>query len=99
MATDDTSAPEICRYQLIPYGRHHANSGVIAYATGPDYIAVQFNSGETYLYTEAETGRAHIDAMQRCAETGTGLSGYIARHPQIRYDRTLHPVGRLLVEG
>lgn len=85
--------PRTPRYSLRRYGRRHGNSGVIAYATGRDTIVVQFNSGETYLYTSASVGRAHLAAMQRCAEAGAGLSAYISRHAHDRYACLLKTTG------
>lgn len=75
--------------RLRPYARVHRDSGVVAYATGPDYIIVQFRSGDTYLYTDASASRPHIAAMKRLAAAGAGLSAYISRHTHDRYARKL----------
>jgi hypothetical protein len=60
-------------------------SGVRAYALLADGIAVEFRSGDVYVYTAASAGPARIAHMRRLAEAGAGLSTYISRHVRERY--------------
>lgn len=64
---------------MIPYENLHPNSGVTAYEIGDEYIAVQFKSGDTYLYTYHKPGRQHVEQMKELAAQGRGLSTYISR--------------------
>lgn len=63
-----------------PYRNLSGNSGVLAYASGADWILVRFRSGAPYRYSHAIAGVRHVEAMKRLAEAGRGLSGYIAVH-------------------
>jgi hypothetical protein len=67
------------------YGNHSGGSGVVAYESMPEAIAVKFQDGRVYAYTYASTGRDHVEAMKLLAEKGRGLSTYIARHVQKAY--------------
>ncbi len=66
--------------------QHYQNlsgkSGVSNYAISDDAILVEFRSGATYLYTEAQVGKTNFSAMQDLAKQGKGLSTFIAQ--QIR---------------
>lgn len=66
------------------YGNRAGNSGVTGYECTDEQIAVRFKSGETYVYTRALIGKAHLAAMKRRAEAGRGLSTYINQHPVVR---------------
>lgn len=70
-----------------PYRNLSGDSGVRAYATGPDFIDVRFASGEVYRYDYASTGRAAVERMKRLAADGRGLSTYIAKNVRERYAR------------
>jgi len=61
------------------------DSGVSAYETGPDSIAVQFKGGAVYLYTYESTGRTTIETMKQLAANGDGLSTYISKHVGAAY--------------
>lgn len=69
--------------------RHYRNlsggSGVAAYQIGPGAIAVRFTDGVTYVYTDRTAGAARIREMQRLAEAGQGLNGFISRVVKDRY--------------
>jgi hypothetical protein len=69
------------------YGKTARNSGVVAYATGPDYIVVQFRKGKTYRYSYAVAGWHHVERMKLLAAAGRGLSTYISQHVHDLYDR------------
>lgn len=62
------------------YGNLSGDSGVIAYELGPATIVVEFQGGEKYEYTGQSAGVAVVATMQRLAESGRGLSTFIAQH-------------------
>lgn len=64
---------------------HDANSGVSAYNTGPNFIIVQFRSGERYLYNYVAPGRRHVEAMKKLARRNEGLATYISQHVKTHY--------------
>jgi hypothetical protein len=63
-----------------PYGNLAGNSGVTAFDILDDGIRISFVNGGTYLYDYRVPGRAHVENMKRLAQTGRGLSTYIARY-------------------
>jgi len=67
------------------YRNLSGNSGVVSYETGPDWIAVTFRGGTTYLYDESEPGSEAVEKMKRLAAAGRGLSTYISQHVGERY--------------
>ncbi|BBJ98579.1 hypothetical protein Xcc1_43090 [Xanthomonas campestris pv. campestris] len=73
------------------YGNRDGDSGVVAYAVTTGAIAVQFRSGETYVYTDASAGAEAIATMQRLAADGRGLSTYISQYVRERYAGKLEP--------
>ncbi|HEY9105259.1 MAG TPA: hypothetical protein VIN58_01185 [Roseateles sp.] len=75
--------------KLQRYARRHGDSGVVAYATGPRGIAVQFVDGSVYVYDVERPGRAHVAAMKRLAKAGEGLSTYISQHVRDCYAQKL----------
>lgn len=64
---------------MTPYANVSGNSGVVAYEIGEDRIAVKFRGGRTYLYTYRSAGREDVEQMKWLAESGQGLSYYVAR--------------------
>ena len=62
------------------YANHDGHSGVVAYESAPDRIAVQFVDGAVYLYDSERPGAAVVAEMQRLARAGRGLSTYISQH-------------------
>ncbi len=75
-------APAMKRY------RSGHDSGVAAYACGPDWIEVRFHRGGTYRYDARHPGMLHVIEMQRLAEAGDGLNTYINQH--VRDDYAAH---------
>jgi len=75
----DTAAP------LVRYEDARGDSGIAAYALGPDSITVRFKHGGTYLYTAASTGRNHINAMKKLAVSNDGLNTYISQQVRDNY--------------
>ena len=71
------------------YARRHGDSGVVAFATGPRGIAVQFVDGSVYVYDLERPGRAHVNEMKRLARAGEGLSTYISREVRDCYAKKL----------
>lgn len=65
------------------------DAGVLAYGSGRGFIVIQFGDRRTYLYTHAQPGRAHVEAMKKLAESGSGLTTYINRHVRANYARRL----------
>jgi hypothetical protein len=68
------------------YANASSRSGVLAYEIGEDWIEVMFMSGENYRYTYEATGAEDVEAMKRLAESGKGLSTFIARNVGDRYE-------------
>lgn len=72
-----------------PYRNLSGKSGVVAYATGPDYILVKFSDGAVYRYDASAPGARHVARMQELAETGRGLATYISRNVGKRFAEKL----------
>jgi hypothetical protein len=70
---------------------HGGNSGVLAYNLGPDFIVIQFKSGERYVYNHAKPGPTHVKAMKWCATHNAGLATYINQHVRGNYAVKLGP--------
>ena len=62
------------------YANRDGSSGVVAYATGPAGIAVEFTNGAIYVYDLERPGRQAVSEMKRLARQGRGLSTYISQH-------------------
>ena len=69
------------------YAHANADSGIVSYECGPDWIDVRFRSGARYKYTAASAGMHNIEQMQRLAEAGKGLSAYISQYAHNAYAR------------
>ena len=50
-------------------------------------ITVQFDSGDTYLYTDQSAGKDNVITMQNLAMAGRGLSTFIAQSHPIYADK------------
>lgn len=74
---------------LQPYANRSGASGVVAFATGPRGIAVQFVDGSVYVYDLDRPGPAAVAEMKRLARAGQGLSTYISRHVRDGYAQRL----------
>lgn len=61
------------------------DSNVAAYELGIDSITVKFNDGSVYLYTSQSAGRGNLAELQRLAQIGQGLNGYINRYVRKAY--------------
>jgi len=70
---------------MTPYKNLSRRSGVLAYEIARDSIAVQFEDGAIYLYTEKSAGRSGIEQMKDLAHAGRGLSTFIVRHVRKAY--------------
>lgn len=80
------------RYQHASPDLHSdSDSGIVTYECGPDWIDVRFLSGARYKYTAASAGMHNIEAMQRLAERGKGLSAYINEYVHDAYARKWPP--------
>lgn len=71
------------------YANRDGGSGVVAYATGPAGIAVEFSNGAIYVYDLERPGRQAVTEMKRLAREGRGLSTYISRHVRDNYAKRL----------
>lgn len=66
------------------YANKHGNSGVDEYLITDSSIKVKFRHGnKIYVYSESVTGSSHIKTMKSLAESGRGLSTYIAKNKDI----------------
>jgi hypothetical protein len=71
------------------YANRNGGSGVVAYATGPRGIAVQFVDGSVYVYDMERPGAQAVADMKRLARAGQGLSTYISQSVRDNYARKL----------
>jgi hypothetical protein len=71
------------------YKNLSGDSNVSAYEIGIGTITVLFNDGSAYLYNDQSAGSANIVQMQRLAELGQGLNGFINRYVRKSYARKL----------
>ena len=60
-------------------------SGILAYEIGDDFIRIQFQDKEVYLYNIESTGSEHIFKMKELAEKGLGLNTYINQHVRANF--------------
>lgn len=65
------------------------DSGVSAYEIGDNSIAVQFSTGEVYLYTYSSAGSEYIEEMKSLAVAGEGLNSYINKYVRKEYESKL----------
>ena len=70
---------------MTPYRAGEDDSGIVAYACGPDWIDIRFRHGGTYRYDDRHPGALHVMEMQRLAEAGDGLNTYINQHVRDDY--------------
>ena len=75
---------------MVRYKNVSGTSGVVAYETGRESIAVEFEDGAIYLYTYRSAGRSNIESMKSLAAAGRGLSTFIARSVHKAYAAKLH---------
>jgi hypothetical protein len=78
------SSPRMPRYSNL--SRH---SGVVAYETADDWIALTFVNGERYLYGPTRPGREAVERMKSLARAGRGLSTFVSQHVRDHYERKL----------
>ncbi|OCX53438.1 hypothetical protein BEL04_03820 [Mucilaginibacter sp. PPCGB 2223] len=71
------------------YKNEAENSGVSAYEIGTDFIIIEFEDTNRYLYTYQSTGKEHIEQMKILAITGQGLATYINQHVREHYAEKL----------
>ena len=72
---------------MTEYKNLSGESGIVAYETGSDFIRIQFEDKEIYLYTENSSGAEHIAKMKELAEKGRGLNTYINQHVRSKYEK------------
>ena len=72
---------------MTKYKNLSGESGIIAYEIGSDFIRLQFEDKEIYLYTEDSTGAEHIAKMKELAEKGRGLNTYVNQHVRGKYEK------------
>ena len=69
-----------------PYTNHHGNAGVVEYEITTDSIEILFkHSRKSYIYSNSVTGTHHVKTMKELAESGSGLSTYIAQHKEMNF--------------
>jgi hypothetical protein len=71
------------------YANRDGNSGVVAFATGPLGLAVEFTNGAVYVYDLEHPGAEAVAEMKRLARAGQGLSTYISRHVRENFAKRL----------
>ena len=65
------------------------NSGVLGFEIGNDFIIVEFKTGAMYEYTNESAGVNNIEEMQRLAQKGMGLNGFINSNVKYKYSRKM----------
>ena len=69
------------------YRNLDGSSGVVAYATGPDFVRIRFrNQDKVYTYSHDSAGQEHVENLKLLAAAGRGLSTYISRHVHDLYE-------------
>jgi hypothetical protein len=71
------------------YANRGGDSGIVAYETGPDSIAVQFHDGSVYLYTAMSCGTHNCGQMKSLAIQGEGLNAFINTNVKKAYERRI----------
>jgi hypothetical protein len=71
------------------YANRAGTSGVAFFDDGPDFIKVQFNESDDfiYVYDHVVPGATDVAHMKALAAAGRGLSTYISQHVRDRYRR------------
>ncbi|MBS1683571.1 MAG: hypothetical protein JSS76_02380 [Bacteroidetes bacterium] len=69
------------------YPNLSGNSGVSAYESGDDYIALQFHDGHVYIYDYSYPGKKHVEQMKKLAKAGRGLTTYVNKYVRENYAR------------
>ena len=69
------------------YRNLNGDSGVTYYAIGPDFIAVQFQDSNVYIYDHTRPGLAHVERMKALASGGRGLGSYISQRVRKAFAR------------
>ncbi|MES2692247.1 MAG: hypothetical protein V4773_02160 [Verrucomicrobiota bacterium] len=77
------------RPQYQPYRSRHPNPGIVRYALGPDYILIEFRSGDRYRYDHTAPGRSDVQSMKKLAASGTGLTTFINQNVRDNYSAKL----------
>jgi len=72
---------------MIRYKNTFGYSGVRAYEIGEDFIRVEFNTNDVYVYTYESAGWANIEQMKFLANWGRGLNTFINYAVKDRYAR------------
>lgn len=70
---------------MIPYNNIHGNSGVKNYEIIPQGIALEFEDGAIYVYTDTKTGKNRIAKMKQLAQKGLGLATFISKEVRERF--------------
>lgn len=71
------------------YAQLAGDTGIVAYATGPDSIAIEFRDGARYLYTADSSGGDNVQRMKQLAARGIGLTTFVNQHVRQAYERKL----------
>ena len=66
------------------YRNFSGTSGVKAFEIGPDFIVLQYVSGEPYRYTYETAGRENVEEMKRLALQGSHLNKFINQRPEVK---------------
>lgn len=61
------------------------NSGIVAYGITETYIDIEFESGDTYRYSEASVGYENFAIMKALAIAGAGLNAFINKYVRFKY--------------
>lgn len=62
-----------------------AQSGVMAYQIGDDFIRIQFRNQRVYTYSSKRISPDKIEHMKQLAVAGHGLNSFINQNPDVRH--------------
>lgn len=69
------------------YKNLSGDSNVRTFETGPDFIRVTFETGETYKYSYKSAAKHHVEQLKLLAFMGRGLNTYINKYCKKLYEK------------
>nr|WP_315127837.1 hypothetical protein [uncultured Polynucleobacter sp.] len=69
------------------YKNLSGKSNIHSYELNVDSIAVMFNDGWFYSYSNMSAGSANVSQMKTLASNGLGLNGFIMKNVKKLYER------------
>jgi len=70
-------------------GKLNHPTGVSGYEIGDQYIILEFEDKDQYMYNYTHPGKEHVEKMKRLAQIGSGLNTYVSKHVGKNYFKKL----------